>query len=142
VFKTALDDAADPSPLARLLLGVICPIPKPGRPQDELDYLRPVTLLNCDVMLLMLVMSSRLQRPLEFLIEVTQSAFLVGRDISDNVQGYLYNTMATMGFQRQGVIRRLLAEWHAVLRPHQWLPLSPLFPVNNSLAQGTSVSCQ
>ena len=49
----------------------------------------PITLLNCDVKLVLLVMSNRLQRPLDFLIDITQSAFLRGRDISDNVRYHL-----------------------------------------------------
>jgi hypothetical protein len=89
VFNTAFAAAADPQPLAALLTSVICLIPKPGKPADELENLRPITLLNCDAKLVMLIMSNRLQRPLEFLIDITQSAFLVGRDISDNVRYHL-----------------------------------------------------
>jgi hypothetical protein len=44
---------------------------------------RPITLLNCDVKLIMLIMSNRLQRPLDYLVDIVQSAFLRGRDISD-----------------------------------------------------------
>ena len=89
VFNAAFSDAQAPSPLARLLFGVICLVPKPGKPSDDLDSLRPITLLNTDVKLVMLAMSNRLQRPLEFLVDLTQSAFLVGRDISDNVRYHL-----------------------------------------------------
>ena len=89
VFNTAFRDVASHSPLADLLLGVICLVPKPGQPKDELSGYRPITLLNCDVKLVMLIMSNRLQRPLDYLIDITQSAFLRGRDISDNVRYHL-----------------------------------------------------
>ena len=89
VFNAAFAAAGDPSPLSRLLQGVICLVPKPGKPKDDLEHLRPITLLNTDVKLVMLIMSNRLQRPLEFLVDLTQSAFLVGRDISDNVRYHL-----------------------------------------------------
>lgn len=89
VFNAAFQDAASESPLARLLRGVICLIPKAGQPADELSGYRPITLLNCDVKLVMLIMSNRLQRPLDYLIDITQSAFIAGRDISDNVRYHL-----------------------------------------------------
>ena len=50
---------------------------------------RPITLLNAEVKLLMLIMSARLQRPLDYLIDISQSAFLSGRDIGDNVRYHL-----------------------------------------------------
>ena len=89
VFNTVFTSASTSSPLARLLNGVVCLIPKPGKSLDDLENMRPITLLNADVKLVMLVMSNRLQRPLEFLIDITQSSFLVGRDISDNVRYHL-----------------------------------------------------
>lgn len=90
VFNRAFQDGTGHhSPLDPLLRGVICLLPKPGQPSDELTGYRPITLLNCDVKLVLLVMSNRLQRPLDFLIDITQSAFLRGRDISDNVRYHL-----------------------------------------------------
>jgi hypothetical protein len=75
--------------LAPILEGIICLIPKPGQPSDEMSGYRPITLLNCDVKLIMLIMSKRLQRPLDYLVDIVQSAFLRGRDISDNVRYHL-----------------------------------------------------
>ncbi len=85
------DDAgyAEAAPLSPLLRSVICLLPKAGQPTDELAGYRPISLLNCDVKLVMLVLSNRLQRPLDFIIDVVQSAFLRGRDISDNVRYHL-----------------------------------------------------
>ncbi|KAG1651835.1 hypothetical protein FOA52_010472 [Chlamydomonas sp. UWO 241] len=86
VFNTALQATGDPEPMARMLDGTICLLHKAGKPENELQGFRPLTLLNADVKLAMLVISGRLQRPLEYLIDITQSAFLAGRDISDNVR--------------------------------------------------------
>lgn len=89
VFNAAFTAVGAEAPLSPLLVGVLCLLPKPGQPADELSSYRPLTLLNCDVKLLMLVLSNRLQRPLDYVIGITQSAFLRGRDISDNVRYHL-----------------------------------------------------
>jgi hypothetical protein len=89
VFNGAFCDDANPAPLQPLLGGVICLLLKPGQPADTLLGYRPITLLNCDVKLVMLVLSNRLQRSLDYVIDITQSAFLRGRDITDNVRYHL-----------------------------------------------------
>ena len=86
VFNHAFNDTASTAPLAQLLRGVVCLIRKPGQPAEELASYRPITLLNCDAKLVMLIIANRLQRPLDYVIDITQSAFLRGRDISDNVR--------------------------------------------------------
>ena len=60
VFNAAFLASDTDQPLARLLRGVICLILKPGQPPEELTSYRPITLLNCDAKLVMLVMSNRL----------------------------------------------------------------------------------
>ena len=72
-----------------LLGGIICPLPKPQQSHDTLSGFRPITLLDCDLKLVMAVLTNRLQRPLDYLIDITQSAFLHGRDISNNVRYHL-----------------------------------------------------
>ena len=89
VFNSAFQDQVNSAPLAPLLQGTICLLHKTGQPQDSLAGYRPITLLNCDLKLILLIMAHRLQRPLEYLIDVTQSAFLRGRDISDNIRYHL-----------------------------------------------------
>ena len=86
VFNAAFGDAASAAPLAALLRGVVCLVLKKDQPADALASYRPITLLNCDAKLIMLVIANRLQRPLDYVIDITQSAFLRGRDISDNVR--------------------------------------------------------
>ena len=85
------EDIRDHSPLSRLLISVICLLHKgDGKPRDELEEgYRPITLLDCDIKIVMLVISSRLQLPLDFLIDNTQSAYINGRDIGDNVRYHL-----------------------------------------------------
>ena len=92
VFNVAFKLADHPEPLAPLLPGVICLVPKPGNTGAAVRSLanyRPITLLNADIKLLMLIMSARLQRPLDYLVDISQSAFLTGRDIGDNVRYHL-----------------------------------------------------
>jgi hypothetical protein len=89
VFNNAFLDTGSDQPLARSLRGVICLILKVGQPGEELTSYRPITLLNCDAKLVMLIMSNRLQRPLDYVIDIVQSAFLRGRDITDNIRYHL-----------------------------------------------------
>jgi Reverse transcriptase (RNA-dependent DNA polymerase)/Ring finger domain len=86
VFNAAFQQAEAEAPLRPLLTGIICLLHKPGKPAEEVSSYRPITLLNCDVKLVMLVMANRLQLPLDYLIDITQSAFLRGRDICDNTR--------------------------------------------------------
>ncbi|KAG1651702.1 hypothetical protein FOA52_009227, partial [Chlamydomonas sp. UWO 241] len=60
-----------------------------GKPGDELDGYRPITLLNSDEKLVMSIIANRLQVPLDFLIDIGQGAFIHGRDISHNVRYHL-----------------------------------------------------
>ena len=86
VFNVAFGDTHVDAPLAPLLRGVICLAHKTGQPKDQLAGYRPITLLNCDAKLVMAIIANRLQRPLEYVINITQSAFLRGRDICDNIR--------------------------------------------------------
>ena len=88
VFNAAFMDPSF-SPLSTLLRGVICLILKKGQSPFELPGFRPLTLLDCDVKLVMYIISNRLNRPLDYVIDITQSAFLTGRDISDNIRFHL-----------------------------------------------------
>jgi len=90
VFNAAFQDALTASPLTELLTGVICLLEKPGQSKEEVAGYRPITLLNTDVKLVMWIHSGRLQLPLDYLIDIGQSAFLRARDISDNVRYHLH----------------------------------------------------
>lgn len=87
-FNEALRDPA-PTALAEFLLGIIVLVPKPGQPGDHVKGYRPITLLDCDLKILAKAVADRLQVPLDFLIDDKQSAFILGRDIHDNILYHL-----------------------------------------------------
>ncbi|KAJ9534711.1 hypothetical protein QJQ45_013078 [Haematococcus lacustris] len=88
-LQEALADTADPAPLAEFQTGIITLVPKAGKPRDQVAGYRPITLLDCDVRLVARAVEDRLQLPLDLLVSPSQSAFILGRDISDSVQFHL-----------------------------------------------------
>ena len=89
VGNVAFCATSDASPLAPLLTGVIALIAKSGMCRNKMLGYRPLTLLNTDVKLLMRVCADRLLRPLDYLLDIFQAAFIPGRDVSDNVKYHL-----------------------------------------------------
>ncbi|MGQ3168926.1 MAG: reverse transcriptase domain-containing protein, partial [Hydrogenophaga sp.] len=89
ILREVLQDTDDPAPLAEFLTGVITLVPKAGEPRDQVAGYRPITPLNCDVRLVARALEDRLQLPLDLLVSSSQSAFILGRDISDSVQFHL-----------------------------------------------------
>ncbi|KAJ9523155.1 hypothetical protein QJQ45_023956, partial [Haematococcus lacustris] len=89
MLQEALADTADPAPLAEFLTGIITLVPKAGMPRDQVAGYRPITLLNCDVRVVARAVEDRLELPLDLLVSPPQSAFILGRDISDSVQFHL-----------------------------------------------------
>ena len=70
--------------------GVITLLHKGGdKPADQVASYRPITLLNSDVKLLARVLVGRMVPALECVIDPTQTAFLPGRWIGDNVLFHL-----------------------------------------------------
>jgi hypothetical protein len=66
--------------------GVVLPFFKgKGLPADSLSSYRPITLLNCDYKLVARVIANRMQLPLEYVVDPSQTAFIKGRWIGDNV---------------------------------------------------------
>jgi hypothetical protein len=89
VFNTAYL-STDPAALSPLLLGVITLIHKgKTKPRDRIASYRPITLLGCDVKLLSMVLLERLQGLADHVVDISQGAFLQGRDISKNIQYHL-----------------------------------------------------
>ncbi len=77
---------------ARTLAGLITLLRKPGSADadaSDLGSLRPISLLNCDYRILARVIAARMARPLLSVIDPTQTAFLPGRDIADNILYHL-----------------------------------------------------
>jgi hypothetical protein len=60
-----------------------------GKPVADAASYRPITLLNTDVKLLARVLVSRMAAGLDLVIDATQTAFIPGRWIGDNVLFHL-----------------------------------------------------
>jgi hypothetical protein len=71
-------------------LGLITLIYKGGgKPRTDPASYRPITLLNCDLKIVAKVMVHRLGPACASIIDATQTAFVPGRDIADNVLHHL-----------------------------------------------------
>jgi hypothetical protein len=70
--------------------GIITLLHKGGnKAEDSLDSFRPITLLNSDYKLLAKVLVTRLSPMVEAVVDQTQTAFLPGRWIGDNILHHL-----------------------------------------------------
>ena len=66
--------------------GLIILIPKPGKDTRHIDNLRPITLLNCDYKILAHIFSNRLKKNLHQIVRESQSGFIKGRSIHNNIR--------------------------------------------------------
>ncbi len=66
--------------------GVITLLPKPNKDILHLDSWRPITLLNSDYKLLASLYANRLKPCSEEIVSTTQSGFMKGRNISNNIR--------------------------------------------------------
>ncbi len=70
--------------------GIIVLLHKGGdKPVDDAASYRPITLLNTDVKLLARVLVGRMAAGLDLVVDATQTAFIPGRWIGDNVLFHL-----------------------------------------------------
>ncbi|MGL4561575.1 MAG: RNA-directed DNA polymerase [Brevinema sp.] len=83
VFKQCLDRGELSESMKQ---GLITLIPKPNKDKNVLDNWRPITLLNSDYKILAAVYAGRLKPCLEEVISPTQSGFMKGRHISNNIR--------------------------------------------------------
>jgi hypothetical protein len=90
-FNEAFADAsAEPLLTPSQRQGVITLLHKGGdKPVDDVASYRPITLLNSDVKLLARVLVSRITPGLECVVDRTQTGFLPGRWVGDNVLYHL-----------------------------------------------------
>ncbi len=72
--------------LTSMKQGIIILIPKQGKEKRILDNLRPITLLNTDYKLLSGIIAARMKKGLSQIISETQSGFLGGRSIHNNIR--------------------------------------------------------
>uniref|UniRef100_A0A1A8L6V8 Reverse transcriptase domain-containing protein n=1 Tax=Nothobranchius pienaari TaxID=704102 RepID=A0A1A8L6V8_9TELE len=66
--------------------GLITLIPKPGKDSKIIDNLRPITLLNTDYKIVTLAYANRLKSKLNSIISDSQSGFMKGRSIHNNIR--------------------------------------------------------
>lgn len=83
VFKECLDRGELSESMKQ---GLITLIPKSNKDKKFLDNWRPITLLNSDYKLLASLYARRLKPCLEEVISLTQSGFMKGRHISNNIR--------------------------------------------------------
>ena len=90
-FEDAYADTSSLHPLpASQRHGLITRIHKGwGKSRSDCDSYRPITLLNCDYKLAARIIATRLGSPANDILSITQTAFVPGRDITDNVLFHL-----------------------------------------------------
>jgi hypothetical protein len=81
--------------------GLICLVPKKGRPKDEIKGYRPITLLNVPYKIMPGALAKRIRDVLIDIIEPEQTAFLSGRFIGDNTR-LLYDMIEYLISERKG----------------------------------------
>jgi len=71
--------------------GLVTLIHKGGAmPTDQFSSYRPITLLNCDAKIVARAVANRLQLPLDAVVDATQTAFIKGRCIQENVLFHMF----------------------------------------------------
>lgn len=90
LFKAIQECIAKQELMPSMKQGLITLIPKHSKDKRVLDNLRPITLLNTDYKLLSGCIAARLKEGLSQLIDETQSGFLNGRSIHNNIRLVLY----------------------------------------------------
>jgi exonuclease III len=88
VFNEALDRGTLPP---SMLLGIVVLVYKGAKagPRSQVQHYRPLTMLNSDYKLLAKLFACRFSRPLASVVDHTQTAFVPGRWIGDNVLMHL-----------------------------------------------------
>ncbi|KAF8063820.1 transposon TX1 protein [Scenedesmus sp. PABB004] len=81
--------AGAPQLAATQRLGLVTLIHKGGQPREAVSSYRPITLLNADTKIAAKAIVQRLAPALGSIVDGTQTAFVPGRDIADNVLMHL-----------------------------------------------------
>ena len=85
-------------------------LPKEGKDQSHLKNWRPITLSNCDFKIITKTLSRRLTGAIGELIDATQTAYIPGRQIADNLHLMLYTIENSVKEKTESMIVSLDAE--------------------------------
>ena len=69
---------------------VITLLPKEGKNLNEIKNWRPITLSNCDSKLVTKALSNRVSKTLESIMDPSQTAYVRGRSVMDNLRANFY----------------------------------------------------
>jgi hypothetical protein len=72
------------------LESVITVLPKDGKDLTDIKNWRPITLTNCDAKILTKALACRMSKVTDKLIDITQTAYVPGRSVMDNIRSNLY----------------------------------------------------
>lgn len=86
LFNAFVESIEEESLAPTMYQGLITLIPKPDKDMRYVDNLRPITLLNNDYKIFSHIFVNRLKEGLNNLINESQSGFLIGRSIHNNIR--------------------------------------------------------
>jgi hypothetical protein len=66
---------------------VITILPKEGKDLNDIKNWRPITLSNCDAKIITKALATRVNKVLDTVIDTSQTAYVPGRSIMDNIRG-------------------------------------------------------
>jgi exonuclease III len=69
---------------------VLTLLPKAGKDLREIKNWRPITLTNCDAKIITKALAVRMSKVLEEIIDPTQTAYIPGRNVMDNLRSNLF----------------------------------------------------
>ena len=69
---------------------IITLLPKEGKDTSDIKNWRPITLSNCDAKIITKALSNKISKVLEDIIHLSQTAYVPGRSVSDNLRSNFY----------------------------------------------------
>ena len=69
---------------------VITLLPKEGKDTSDIKNWRPITLSNCDSKIITKALSIRISKVLDSIIDVSQTAYIPGRSVADNLRANFF----------------------------------------------------
>ena len=69
---------------------IIVLLPKEGKDASDIKNWRPLTLSNCDAKIITKLLTIRMSKVLDEVIDINQSAYISGRSVSDNLLSIMF----------------------------------------------------